>query len=314
MSISPRSTRSTRPRCSARSRTTRRCGPRSPVHGVDGLGLLPRHPARPRARGRARPGDVLHAVRPDVDAAARRASASAWPRSSPRATPACRRCSPPTRRTHTRYRRLVTKAFTPKVIAELEPTIRAIATRLIDSWIDRGAIEFVADFAVPLPVEVIAKALNVPDERLADFKKWSDDSIAGIGTEPRHRGAPRGRAGRQRVPALLRRPARAAPGRAAGRPADRPAATPASSDDDPEIADDQAARHAGDAEHPPAAARRRQRDDDEDADRDGAPARRAPRRVAPRAGRSGRASTRSSRRRCACRRRRRACSASPPAT
>jgi cytochrome P450 len=83
---------------------------------------------------------------------------------------------------HTRYRRLVTKAFTPKVIASLEPTIRSIATRLIDSWIDDGAIEFVEQFAVPLPVEVIAKALNVPDERLADFKKWSDDSIAGIGT------------------------------------------------------------------------------------------------------------------------------------
>lgn len=83
---------------------------------------------------------------------------------------------------HTRYRRLVTKAFTPKEIASLEPTIREITTRLIDSWIDRGRIEFVADFAVPLPVRVIAKALNVPDERLDDFKKWSDDSIAGIGT------------------------------------------------------------------------------------------------------------------------------------
>jgi cytochrome P450 len=83
---------------------------------------------------------------------------------------------------HTRYRRLVTKAFTPKSIAELEPTIRQITTRLIDSWVDRGSIEFVEDFAVPLPVEVIARALNVPDERLGDFKRWSDDSIAGIGT------------------------------------------------------------------------------------------------------------------------------------
>ena len=83
---------------------------------------------------------------------------------------------------HTRYRRLVTKAFTPKEIASLEPAIREITSTLIDSWIDRGRIEFVEDFAVPLPVRVIAKALNVPDERLADFKKWSDDSIAGIGT------------------------------------------------------------------------------------------------------------------------------------
>ncbi len=83
---------------------------------------------------------------------------------------------------HTRYRRLVSKAFTPKVIAELEPVIRSIAVRLIDSWIDDGRIEFVTQFAVPLPVEVIAHALNVPDDRLADFKRWSDDSVAGIGT------------------------------------------------------------------------------------------------------------------------------------
>jgi len=83
---------------------------------------------------------------------------------------------------HTRYRRLVSKAFTPKVIAELEPVIRSITIRLINSWIDSGRIEFVEQFGVPLPVEVIAYALNVPDSRLADFKRWSDDSIAGIGT------------------------------------------------------------------------------------------------------------------------------------
>ncbi len=83
---------------------------------------------------------------------------------------------------HTRYRRLVSKAFTPKVIAELEPVIRSITTRLIDSWIETGRIEFVTQFGVPLPVEVIAHALNVPDSRLADFKRWSDDSVAGIGT------------------------------------------------------------------------------------------------------------------------------------
>jgi len=83
---------------------------------------------------------------------------------------------------HTRYRRLVSKAFTPKVIAELEPVIRAIAIKLIDSWIDSGSIEFVEQFGVPLPVEVIAHALNVPESRMADFKRWSDDSIAGIGT------------------------------------------------------------------------------------------------------------------------------------
>ncbi len=83
---------------------------------------------------------------------------------------------------HTRYRRLVSKAFHPSSIAALEPVIRSVTTKLIDSWIDKGSIEFVTEFGVPLPVEVIAHALNVPDERMADFKRWSDDSIAGIGT------------------------------------------------------------------------------------------------------------------------------------
>ena len=83
---------------------------------------------------------------------------------------------------HTRYRRVVARAFHPKVIAEMEPVIRQITVELIESWIDKGRIEFVKEFGVPLPVRVIAKALNVPDDRLADFKRWSDDSIAGIGT------------------------------------------------------------------------------------------------------------------------------------
>lgn len=83
---------------------------------------------------------------------------------------------------HTRYRRLVSKAFSPRVIADLEPEIRRVTVALIDSWLHDGSCEFVSQFAVGLPVRVIARALNVPDDRLDDFKRWSDDSIAGIGT------------------------------------------------------------------------------------------------------------------------------------
>ena len=181
---------------------------------------------------------------------------------------------------HTRYRRLVSKAFTPKVIAELEPVIRSITTRLIDSWIDSGRIEFVEQFGVPLPVEVIAHALNVPESRMADFKRWSDDSIAGIGTNitleqrleaergvnefqhyfaaefERRRTEPQD----DLLTALLQRPDRRRRSRG-----DRQAA----------------ARHARDVEHHAAAAGGRQRDDDEAAHRDDATARREPRRVDP---------------------------------
>ncbi|MBL8776032.1 MAG: cytochrome P450 [Acidimicrobiales bacterium] len=85
---------------------------------------------------------------------------------------------------HTRYRRLVSKAFSPRAIAVLEPTVRAITTKLIDAWIDRDRIEVVEDFAVPLPVEVIARALNVPDDRLADFRRWSDATVLTFGATP----------------------------------------------------------------------------------------------------------------------------------
>lgn len=82
---------------------------------------------------------------------------------------------------HTRHRRLVSKAFSPRAVAAREDSVRAIAARLIDTWIDRDHIEFVRDLAVPLPVKVIADALNIPHELMADFKRWSDDAIVGFG-------------------------------------------------------------------------------------------------------------------------------------
>ena len=85
----------------------------------------------------------------------------------------------------TRYRLLVSKAFTPKAIADLEPVIRSIAVDLVDdllaATVHGASVDFIPTFAVPLPVAVIARALNVGDDRLADFKRWSDDATASIG-------------------------------------------------------------------------------------------------------------------------------------
>jgi cytochrome P450 len=82
----------------------------------------------------------------------------------------------------TRYRKLVSRAFTVRAVSDLEPAIREVAGGLIARWVNDGKVEFVHAFAVPLPVATIARALNVPDDRLADFKRWSDDHIAAIGT------------------------------------------------------------------------------------------------------------------------------------
>ena len=83
---------------------------------------------------------------------------------------------------HTRFRGLVAKAFNARTVAAMEPFIRGLVTTLIDGWGARTDIEFVSEFAVPLPVSVIATMLSQPAERFGDIKRWSDASIAGIGT------------------------------------------------------------------------------------------------------------------------------------
>jgi cytochrome P450 len=82
---------------------------------------------------------------------------------------------------HTRYRSTVAPYFTPKRMAELRAPVEAIVARLLDALPDGEPVELVRAFAVPLPVEVIAHVLNVPADRMADFKRWSDDSVATIG-------------------------------------------------------------------------------------------------------------------------------------
>jgi cytochrome P450 len=82
---------------------------------------------------------------------------------------------------HTRYRRLVSRAFTPRKMAELRPFVEAVADDLIDNWGDPSSLEFVEKFSVPLPVRVIAHSLNIPLDRHADFRRWSDASTSTIG-------------------------------------------------------------------------------------------------------------------------------------
>ena len=82
---------------------------------------------------------------------------------------------------HTRYRRLVSRAFTPRKMAELRPFVEAVADDLIDHWDDPSSLEFVEKFSVPLPVRVIAHSLNIPLDRHADFRRWSDAGTSTIG-------------------------------------------------------------------------------------------------------------------------------------
>jgi cytochrome P450 len=95
----------------------------------------------------------------------------------------------------TRYRKLVSRAFSARRIASLEDKIREIAIELIDAFPDKGSIDFHADFAVSFPVRVIHYALNMAPETESKIKGWSDDSVAALGvnlTDERRLEAARG--------------------------------------------------------------------------------------------------------------------------
>jgi cytochrome P450 len=79
---------------------------------------------------------------------------------------------------HTKLRALVSQAFTPRVVANLEPRIRDLAGRLLDRVIEQGEMDLAADFAVPLPMMVIAAMLGLPPADHPRFKRWSDAILA----------------------------------------------------------------------------------------------------------------------------------------
>jgi cytochrome P450 len=74
---------------------------------------------------------------------------------------------------HTRLRKLVTKAFTPRVIQDLRPRIQALVDGMLDAAAERGDIDVITEFAFPLPFAVISEMLGVPVSDGAQLREWS---------------------------------------------------------------------------------------------------------------------------------------------
>ncbi|MEO3795325.1 cytochrome P450 [Nonomuraea sp. B10E15] len=74
---------------------------------------------------------------------------------------------------HTRLRRLVSKAFTPRMVESLRPRVRAIARELVDTYVAKGGGDLIAEVAEPLPVTVIAEMLGIPDQDRHLLRPWS---------------------------------------------------------------------------------------------------------------------------------------------
>lgn len=78
---------------------------------------------------------------------------------------------------HDRLRKLVSRAFTPRRVAELEPFVRDMTVRLLEPLVAAGGGDFVKDFSTPLPMDVIFTLLGVPAADRRQLREWTDVAL-----------------------------------------------------------------------------------------------------------------------------------------
>jgi cytochrome P450 len=78
---------------------------------------------------------------------------------------------------HAKYRRMLDPQFAPRRMTEMEPEVRRLTNEVIDTFVDRGEVEFHEEFATPLPSTYFLALMGLPHEDLPDFLKWRDDTI-----------------------------------------------------------------------------------------------------------------------------------------
>lgn len=83
---------------------------------------------------------------------------------------------------HSRHRRILNKALTPRSVAVIEPQIRQMCHDLVDRFAGDGEVDLVPAFCAPAPIHALATLLGVPLERSGDFKRWADAINSTIGT------------------------------------------------------------------------------------------------------------------------------------
>jgi cytochrome P450 len=82
---------------------------------------------------------------------------------------------------HTRLRSIISKAFTPRAVKACEPLVEAFAHECVDRILAARRTDLIEEYAIPIPVVVIAELLGVPREDRRLFRAWSDDVVAAIG-------------------------------------------------------------------------------------------------------------------------------------
>lgn len=74
---------------------------------------------------------------------------------------------------HARYRRMLLHSFTPRIVASLEPRVRAITREVIERGAAQRDVEFVEDMAAEIPVQVIGELLGVPLADRPQLRAWA---------------------------------------------------------------------------------------------------------------------------------------------
>jgi cytochrome P450 len=78
---------------------------------------------------------------------------------------------------HTEVRKPMAHAMTPKMVRHYEPTIREVAARLVEKLRSRSSADFIAEFAVPLPVEVTGMLAGIPEEQWPQIREYTDNVV-----------------------------------------------------------------------------------------------------------------------------------------
>ena len=86
---------------------------------------------------------------------------------------------------HTRLRALVQKAFAPRLVERMRERIETLTGRLLDRALERGRMDLIGDYALPLPTTIIAEMLGVPAEDRRRFHRWSSALVASSPSGPR---------------------------------------------------------------------------------------------------------------------------------
>ncbi|MHB8438267.1 MAG: cytochrome P450 [Acidimicrobiales bacterium] len=85
---------------------------------------------------------------------------------------------------HDVHRKLVSRTFTPRAVADLEPYVRALAGELLDKLVEQGGGDFVEQFSAVLPANVIMELLGVPTTDREQLRHWMDESLTRTESAP----------------------------------------------------------------------------------------------------------------------------------